>query len=221
MRRLSTLWLAMTWLVAGMPHALAGHPAAIPARAALKSITLTDPSAGREVLLKVDGEYSFKTARAPDGALYVDLVGAELGGASLSARWANGPLAGYQLTEFTDSGGGPVLRVEFQTRGAEPLIAERENSGLRLRLETNAPTPNASAHNTPVLSTLTPSASARSTTVSSTIARSVPAPGTTAVSAPATPVKEAEPAPTKMPVPVRMGSVLDVLIRPGSAGEVH
>jgi len=39
MRRLSTLWLAMTWLVAGMPHALAGCPSAIPARAALKSIT--------------------------------------------------------------------------------------------------------------------------------------------------------------------------------------
>jgi len=37
MRRLSTLWLAMTWLVAGTPQVPAGPPQVIPARATLKS----------------------------------------------------------------------------------------------------------------------------------------------------------------------------------------
>jgi type IV pilus assembly protein PilQ len=144
MRRLSTLWLAMTWLVAGMPQALAGRPAAIPARATLKSVTLTDPLVGKEVLLQIDGEYSVKTSPTPETALYVDLLGATLGAASPSAHWANGLLAGYQLLEFTDSSGEPVLRVELQTRSPQSLIAEREGSGLRLRLGQSAsasPTP--------------------------------------------------------------------------------
>jgi type IV pilus assembly protein PilQ len=132
MRRLSTLWLAMIWLVAGMPHALAGHPSPIGPRATLKSITVTDPSVGKEALLQIDGEYSFKTTRTPEGALYVDLIGAKPGGVSPSAHWANGLFAGYQLVGFTDASGEAVLRVKVQTRTPVPLIAERGSSGLRL-----------------------------------------------------------------------------------------
>ena len=178
MRRLFTIWLAMTWLVAGMPHALAGHPSAIPARATLNSITVADPSVGKEVLLQIDGKYSFKTIHTPEGALYVDLQGARVRGISPSAHWASGLLAGYQLREYTDASGEPVVRVEIQTRGPEPLIAERGSSGLRLLLGQSAP-----ASGTP-----TP-----------------PAKG-----AGSSPGKTAE------------GPVLvsDILIRPGSAGEV-
>jgi type IV pilus assembly protein PilQ len=178
MRRLSTIWLAMTWLLAGMPHALAGHPSAIPARATLNSITVADPSVGKEVLLQIDGKYSFKTIHTPEGALYVDLQGARVGGISPSAHWASGLLAGYQLLEYTDASGEPVVRVEIQTRRPEPLIAVRGSSGLRLLLGQIAP-----ASGTP-----TP-----------------PAKG-----AGSSPGKTAE------------GPVLvsDILIRPGSAGEV-
>jgi type IV pilus assembly protein PilQ len=178
MRRLSTLWLAMTWLVAGMPQALAGRPSAIPARATLKSITVTDPSVGKEVLLQIDGEYTFKTTPTPERALYVDLLGVKRGAVSPSAHWANGLLAGYQLLEFTDSRGELVLRVEVQTRGPEPIIAERGSSGLRLLLGQSAP-----ASGTP-----TP-----------------PAKG-----AGSSPGKQAE----------GPALVSDILIRPGSAGEV-
>ena len=146
MRRLSTLWLAMTWLVAGMPPALAGRPSMIAARATLKSIAVTDPSLGKEVLLQIDGEYTFKTMRTAQGALDVDLLGVGLGAVSPSAHWANGLLAGYQLLEFTDASGAPVLRVEVQTRGQGALIAERESSGLRLRLGQSTP-----ASSTPTL----------------------------------------------------------------------
>jgi type IV pilus assembly protein PilQ len=139
MRRLSTIWLAMTWLVAGMPHALAGHPSAIPARATLNSITVADPSVGREVLLQIDGKYSFKTIQTPEGAFYIDLQGARVGGISPSAHWASGLLAGYRLLQYTNASGEPVVRVEIQTRGSEPLIAVQESSGLRLLLGQGAP----------------------------------------------------------------------------------
>jgi type IV pilus assembly protein PilQ len=168
----------MTWLVAGMPHALAGRPSAIAAPATLKSITVTDPSLGKEVLLQIDGEYSFKTTHTPEGWLYVDLLGTKLGGVSPSGHWANGLLAGYQILQFTDASGEPVLRVEVQTRGSEPLIAERGSSGLRILLGQSAP-----ASGTP-----TP-----------------PAKG-----AGSSPGKTAE----------GPASVSDILIRPGSAGEV-
>jgi hypothetical protein len=61
MRRLSTILLAMTWLAAGIPPKLGGHAAAFPALATLESITVTDPSVGEEVLLRIEGDYSFET----------------------------------------------------------------------------------------------------------------------------------------------------------------
>jgi type IV pilus assembly protein PilQ len=178
MRRLSTIWLAMTWLVAGMPHALAGHPSAIPARATLNSITVADSPVGKEILLQIDGEYSFKTIHTPEGALYVDLQGPRIGGISPSAHWASGLLAGYQLIEYTDASGEPVVRVEIQTRGPEPLIAERGSSGLRLLLGQSAP----------------------------------------ASSTPTPPAKGAGSSPGKTTEGPAL--VSDILIRPGSSGEV-
>ena len=178
MRRLSTICLAMTWVVAGMPHALAGHPPAIPVRATLESITVSDPSLGKEVLLQIDGEYTFQTIHTPEGALYIDLVGVKLGHVSPSEHWANGLLAGYQLMEFVGTNGEPGVRVEVQTRGREPLIPERVGSGLRILL-----------------------------------GQSAPVPGTTTL-----PAKVAGPAPAS--AAERPASVSDILITPGSAGEV-
>jgi type IV pilus assembly protein PilQ len=178
MRRISTLWLAMIWLVAGMPHALARAPSVIATRATLKSITVADPSLGKEVLVQIDGEYSFKTIYTPEGAVYVDLLGVGLGHVSPSAHWANGLFAGYQLLGFTDASGEPVLRVKVQTRGSEPLVAERGSSGLRLLL-----------------------------------GQSAPASGT-----PTPPAKGAVSSPSKTAEGPAL--VSDILIRPGSAGEV-
>jgi type IV pilus assembly protein PilQ len=131
----------MTWLVAAVPHARANLPSALPARATLKSIALADSSLGKDLLLQIDGEYSFKATPTPEGTLYIDLLGVELGAVSPSAHWADGPLAGYQLVQFTDAGGESVLRVEVQTRAREPLIAERGSFGLRVRVGQSAPAP--------------------------------------------------------------------------------
>jgi len=216
MRRLSIIWLAMTWLVAGMPHALAGHPSAIPGRATLNSITVVDPSVGREVLLQIDGDYSFKTIHTPEGALYVELQGARIGGISPSAHWASGLLAGYQLIEYTDASGEPVVRVEFQTRGPESLIAVQESSGLRLLLAQSAPasgtpTPPAkgaeSSPGKPASGTPTPPAKGAESSPGK------PAPGT-----PTPPAKGAESSPGETTEGPAL--VSDILIGPGSAGGV-
>lgn len=145
MRRLSTILLAMTWLVAAM-HILAGPAPPISAPATLKSITVTDPAVGKDLLLRIDGEYSFRTIQTSEGALYVDLQNVVAGSISRSAHWASGLIAGYQLLDLMDARGAPVLRVEFQTQGLELLIAERASSGLRLLFGQSLP---ASGSSTP------------------------------------------------------------------------
>ncbi len=195
MRRLSTICLAMTWVVAGMPHALVGRPPAIPLHATLRSVTVSDPSLGKEVLLQIDGEYSFQTIHTPEGALYVDLLGVTLDHIATSGHWASGPLEGYQLIEFVGTNGGPGVRVEIQTRGGEPLGPERVSSGLRLLVRQRAPT--------------APSIPASPVKAPGPVSGSpiLPAPAEHSVAAHAA-------------VPQVTGSVSDVLVRPGSSGEV-
>ena len=178
MRRLSTVWLAMTWLMAGMPQTLASRPLAIPARATLRAVEVADSPAGKEILLQIDGQYSFETIHTPEGALYIDLLGVKLGHVSPSEHWANGLLAGYQLIEFLGTNGEPGVRVEVQTRGGGPLIPKQVGSGLRILLGQSAPVPSTST----------------------------------------LPAKVAGPAPAN--AAERPGSVSDILIRPGSAGEI-
>ena len=139
MRRLSTVWLAMTWLVVGMPQALASRTSAIPAHATLKAVEVADSPGGKEILLRIDGQYSFKTIRTPEGATYVDVQGARIGSIPPSARWVSGLLAGYHVIEYRDASGSPVVRVEIQTRGSEPPVPVQERSGLRLLLSQARP----------------------------------------------------------------------------------
>jgi type IV pilus assembly protein PilQ len=131
MKRLSTLCLA-TWLVAGLPHALAGHPSPFPTPATLKSITVTDVPMGKEVLLQVDGKYTFHASDTVQGVVYVDLVDTNLGSVPASPRWEKGPVVGYQLREFKQPSGDPTVRVEIQTRSLQSFSTQQGDSGLRL-----------------------------------------------------------------------------------------
>ena len=147
MRRLSTLCLA-TWLAAGLPQALAGHPSPIPTPATLKSITVTDVPKGQEVLLRVDGKYTFRASDAAQGVLYVDLIDTNMGSVPALGALGEGPLAGYQLREFKQPSGEPTVRVEVQTRSPQSFITRQGDSGLRLLFDpptTGSTLPSASA----------------------------------------------------------------------------
>ena len=121
MKQLSTILLAMTWLVLGASQVSAGRASGALPPATLKSVTVADPSVGRELLLRIDGEYSFKTIHTPEGDLYVDLQGTRAGGIPPSAKWSGGFLAGYQLLQYSGAGGVPVVRMEIRTRAPSRL----------------------------------------------------------------------------------------------------
>jgi hypothetical protein len=113
----------MTWTVVGVAQSRAAHPAVIPAQATVKAIEVADSSVGKEILLRIDGHYTFRTIQTPEGKVYIDVQGAKLGTRQLT---------GYHLIQYTDASGQPVVRIEIPTLSQQPLMAKQEASGLRL-----------------------------------------------------------------------------------------
>ena len=108
----------------GLPQSHAAHPAAIPAQAIVKAVEVADSSAGREILLRIDGHYTFRTIQTPEGKVYIDVQGAKIG---------TKHLAGYHFIEYTDASGHPVVRVEILALSQPPLMVKQEAPGLRLQ----------------------------------------------------------------------------------------
>jgi type IV pilus assembly protein PilQ len=81
MKRSTTIWLVMTWLVTGMPQALAGHPAAIPARATPESSTPSKTAGGpalvSDVLIRPgsDGEVTIDVTTTKSATFHVYRLG--------------------------------------------------------------------------------------------------------------------------------------------------
>ena len=108
----------------GLPQSHTAHPAAIPAQAIVKAVEVADSSAGREILLRIDGHYTFRTIQTPEGKVFIDVQGAKIG---------TKQLAGYHLIEYTDASGHSVVRVEIPALSQQPLMVKEEASGLRLQ----------------------------------------------------------------------------------------
>jgi len=114
----------MMWMVTGLPQSRAVHPAAIPAQAVVKAVEVADSSAGKEILLRIDGHYTFRIIQTPEGKVYIDVQGAKIG---------TKQLAGNHLIEYTDASGHPVVRVEIPAVSQQPLMVKQDASGLRLQ----------------------------------------------------------------------------------------
>jgi len=108
-------------MVTGLPQS---HLAANPAQAMVKAVEVANTSAGKEILLRIDGHYTFRTIQTPEGKVYIDVQGAKIG---------TKQLAGYHLIEYRDASGHPVVRVEIPALSQQPLMVKEEASGLRLQ----------------------------------------------------------------------------------------
>lgn len=132
MKRQAIVLLTMIWLVLGMVSVLAvGATAALPT-ATLKAIAVPNPSSGRELLLRIEGECPFKTVQTAEGTLFIELKGAKAVGIPKAGQWSRGLLSGYRLVQYTDASGQPVVRVQVETKHQEPFSVQREHAGLRL-----------------------------------------------------------------------------------------
>lgn len=146
MKRKAILSLTMTWLILGMVSIAQSRQTAALPQASLKAVTTADPVSANQLLLRIEGKYSFQAVQATADTVLVDLKGVRAGGVARDGQWATGLLSGYHLLQYTDANGQPVIRVQVNLKRPEPFTVRQEPAGLRLLFgpETSA-TPAAAA----------------------------------------------------------------------------
>src|SRR5579862_1754201 len=132
MRRKAIILLAVAWLMLGIVTSPGSRAWAASETATLKSVTLATSPASAELVLHVNGVYSYKTLQASPHTLFIDLAGAEINGPARTQQWTNALLSGYKLLPFQDASGQPVVRVQVDTKQVQPFVVRKEDSGLRL-----------------------------------------------------------------------------------------
>ena len=132
MRRQAIILLTVTWLMLGMVPAPGSRAWAASEAATLKSVTLSASPTGTELVLRVDGIYSYKTVQASPDTLFIDLAGAKAEGVARSQQWVNPVFSGYKLLPYQDASGQPVVRVQVDTKQAHPFVVQKDGSKLRL-----------------------------------------------------------------------------------------
>ncbi len=132
MRRQAIVLLTVTWLMLGTASTPGGRVWAASQAAALKSVALSASPTGTELVLRVDGVYSYKTVQASPDTLFIDLAGAKAEGLARSQQWANPVFSGYKLLPYRDASGQPVVRVQVDTKQADPFVVQKDGSKLRL-----------------------------------------------------------------------------------------
>ena len=132
MKRHASALLTITWLMAGMVSLTVGGARAAAEVATLKSVTLSAHDTSQELVLLLDGPYTYKTVQAAPNALFIDVAGAQAAGFPHHGVWSNPSLAGYKILQYQDASGQPVVRVEVDTTRAEPFVARQDAKSLRL-----------------------------------------------------------------------------------------
>ncbi len=139
MRRKAIVLLTLTWLMLGIITIPETSAWAASETANLRSVKLSASPAGTELVLAVDGNYSYKTVQAGPDTLFIDLTGAKVMGAARNEQWSNSVFSGYKLLSYLDASGQPVVRVQVDTKQAQTLKVEKEGSGLHLSYGNSLP----------------------------------------------------------------------------------
>ena len=139
MRRQAIVLLTMIWLMLGMAPAPERHAWAASEGATLRAVTVSASPTGQELVMRVDGSYTYKSVQAAPDALFIDLAGAKLGGVPRSGLWVNPLMSGYKLLPYQDASGQSVVRVQVDTKQVSPFAVQRQGSTLRVIFGQAAP----------------------------------------------------------------------------------
>jgi len=168
MRRYATILLTMTGLIIGMAPVASGAAGVGREVATLKSVNLAVGPGSQELVLRVGGNYTYRSIQAAPDSLFIDLAGAKLGAVPRKGTWSNPLLTGYKVFEYQDASGQPMVRVQVNTVQASPFTSSKDGSSLRLTFGvagSSLPEPAAmpaSSPAAPVAATRTPAPSAQS-----------------------------------------------------------
>ncbi len=179
MRRNAIIWLTVAWLVLAMLLAAGTHVRGAPTPGLLKAITVSKETSADGLLLRIDGEYSFKTMEGDGGTVFIDLVGVRVARVPESGHWSGELLIGYRLLPYTDAKHQPVVRVRLEMNRHETVTAQKESEGLHMFFGQNAAVGSNSA---PVTRALPPASEKAPTTEVTGKRPSNPSGGSTEVS---------------------------------------
>jgi type IV pilus assembly protein PilQ len=132
MRRKAILSLTVMWLILGtVSLAQSRDHAALP-QASLQAVALTGPASSHQLLLRIEGAYTFNTVRATSDAVLIDLHGVRATGVAKDGRLTGDLFSGYHVLQYTDAKGRPVVRVQVNLKRPEVLETQSDPAGLRL-----------------------------------------------------------------------------------------
>jgi type IV pilus assembly protein PilQ len=145
MRRKAILSLTMICLLLGALSVAQGGDGAAKPAASLTAITTGGPASAQQLLLRINGAYSYQTVRATADTILVDLQGVKAGGVARDGELPGGVFTGYHLLQYSDANGLPVVRVKLSVKSAEPFKFQKEPAGLRVEPGQESPAASAAA----------------------------------------------------------------------------
>ncbi len=132
MRKKPLILQTVFWLVLGTLSATARPATRASGPALLKSVTLASGASEKDLLLAVEGRYTYTTLAVDSRTTMIDLKGVKASGVPKQGQWKDEWLAGYRLFEYTSADHQPVVRLEVTQKGSQPFEAHRDKAGLRL-----------------------------------------------------------------------------------------
>jgi len=132
MRRKVILSLTTIWLMVGMASITPSLGAKDPPLASLKAVGAASPTSSNEVVLRIDGDYTYHTTRATGDTVLVDLKNVKTSGVAKDGVFRTGVVKDYHLLQYLDASGRPVVRVQLNLTQPEAVTAERGTDGLKL-----------------------------------------------------------------------------------------
>ncbi len=132
MRRKVILSLTAIWLMVGMGSITPSLGAKDSPLASLRAVGAASPTSSNEVVLRIDGEYTYHTTRATGDTVLVDLKNVKVSGVAKDGAFRTGVVKDYHLLQYLDASGRPVVRVRLNLTQPETVTAERGAEGLKL-----------------------------------------------------------------------------------------
>lgn len=132
MRRQAIILLTVTGLLLGIVLTPWTSTWAAVEAATLKSVALSASSMGTELVLRVDGDYSYRAVQASPDTLFIDLAGVKADRMVRSQQWVNPVFSGYKLLRYKDASGQAAVRVQVDTKQTSPFVVQKDGSTLRL-----------------------------------------------------------------------------------------
>ena len=80
MRRKAIVLVTMTWLILGMVCVAQSRQTTASPQASLEAVTVADPGSGSQLLLRIEGSYTFQAVQATADTVLVDLKGVKASG---------------------------------------------------------------------------------------------------------------------------------------------